>query len=84
MGNAGSTPLQTCLNAICDGRSNCVAYPSTSLYQASWVKPYNLAVPVNPAAVIRPNNAQDVSAAIMCASASSVHVQAKSGGHSYA
>lgn len=84
MGNAPSTPLQQCLNSICEGRIGCVAYPGDALYQAAWVKPYNLNVPVEPIAVIRPNDAQDVSAAIKCANKNEVHVQAKSGGHSYA
>ncbi|EJP61986.1 FAD binding domain-containing protein [Beauveria bassiana ARSEF 2860] len=84
MGNTPSTPPGTCLNAICAGRDNCVAYPSDVLYQANWVKPYNLDVPVTPAAVFRPNNAADVSEAIRCAGANDVHVQAKSGGHSFA
>lgn len=84
MGNAPSTPLQTCLSSVCAGRANCVAFPSDPLYQASWVKPYNLGVPVKPSAVFRPNNASDVSAAVLCASTNGVTVQAKSGGHSYA
>lgn len=84
MGNTPSTPLATCLEAVCNGRTGCVAYPDTPLYQAAWVKPYNLDVPVSPSAVIRPNNADEVSKAIQCASQNNVHVQAKSGGHSYA
>lgn len=84
MGNTPSTPLGTCLEAICAGRADCVAYPSTALFQNNWVKPYNLDVPVSPAAVFRPNSANDVAEAVKCASANGVHVQAKSGGHSYA
>lgn len=84
MGNNPSSPLAHCLGDVCAGRSNCVAFPKDFLYQANWVKPYNLDIPVNPAAVFRPNNAADVAAAVKCAGQSSVHVQAKSGGHSYA
>lgn len=84
MGNTPSSPLQTCLNTVCAGRAGCVAYPSTPLYQLSWVKPYNLDIPVAPVAVIRPSTPQDVSAIVKCAAASNVQVQAKSGGHSYA
>ena len=84
MGNAPSSPLQTCLNAVCAGRAECVAFPSTPLYQLAWVKPFNLDVPVTPAAVVRPSSAQDVSGIVKCAAASNVKVQAKSGGHSYA
>jgi FAD/FMN-containing dehydrogenase len=84
MGNAPSTPLETCLNNVCAGRAECVSYPSNPFYQIAWVKPFNTDVPVEPIAVIRPNNAQEVSGAVKCAAAQGVKVQAKSGGHSYA
>lgn len=84
MGNAPSSPLATCLNAVCAGRAECVAYPSTPFYQLAWVRPFNLDVPVTPAAVVRPRTAQDVSEIVKCAAANNVKVQAKSGGHSYA
>ncbi|PWI70182.1 putative berberine bridge enzyme [Purpureocillium lilacinum] len=84
MGNGQSTPLQQCLNTVCNGRLGCVAFPSDALYQAAWVKPYNLDVPVTPIAVFKPSSTEDVAGAIKCAVASNVHVQAKSGGHSYA
>ncbi|UNI23960.1 hypothetical protein JDV02_009747 [Purpureocillium takamizusanense] len=84
MGNGQSTPLQQCLSTVCNGRLGCVAFPSDALYQAAWVKPYNLDVPVTPIAVFKPSTAEDVSGAIKCAVKSNVHVQAKSGGHSYA
>ena len=84
MGNSNSSPLQTCLNTVCANRSECVSYPSNLLYQISWVKPYNLDDPVTPAAVVRPDNADDVAGIIKCATANNYHVQAKSGGHSYA
>ncbi|KAI2616638.1 putative glucooligosaccharide oxidase [Hypomontagnella submonticulosa] len=84
MGNSPSTPLSDCLNAVCNGRDNCVAYPDNPLYQVSWVNRYNLDIPVEPVAVTRPENTQDVSEFIKCAAANNVKVQAKSGGHSYA
>ncbi|KAI0908809.1 hypothetical protein F4823DRAFT_467880 [Ustulina deusta] len=84
MGQSPSTPLATCLNAVCNGRSDCVAYPSDPLYQISWVNRYNLDLPVTPIAVTRPQTAQDVSAFVKCAASSNVKVQPKSGGHSYA
>ncbi|KID85109.1 FAD-binding, type 2 [Metarhizium guizhouense ARSEF 977] len=83
MGNGHSTPLQQCLNTVCHGRSGCIGYPSDPFYQLSWVKPYNLAIKVTPVAVIRPNTADEVAEAVKCAVQSKVHVQAKSGGHSY-
>ncbi|KAK6207156.1 hypothetical protein LQW54_007473 [Pestalotiopsis sp. IQ-011] len=84
MGQGSSTPLADCLNTVCNGRSDCVAFSDALLYQALWVKPYNLDLPVTPIAVARPETADDVSAFIKCAVSSDVKVQAKSGGHSYA
>ena len=84
MGNSNSTPLQKCLNTVCNGRTDCVGYPSDLLYQSKWVKTYNKAIDVTPVAVIKPNTAADVAAAVKCAVEGKVHVQAKSGGHSYA
>lgn len=78
---ATASSLQDCLNNI--GAD--VSYPDfwNLLYQPSWVKPYNLAIDVTPAAVIRPNSAEDVAAIVQCAVSNSVTVQARSGGHSY-
>ncbi|KAI3336303.1 Glucooligosaccharide oxidase [Xylariaceae sp. AK1471] len=84
MGQAPSTPLADCLNAVCNSRSDCVAFPNKPLYQFSWVDRYNLDIPVAPIAVTRPQTAQDVSGFVKCAATSNVKVQPKSGGHSYA
>ena len=84
MGQSASTPLETCLSNICNGRANCVAFPSNPLYQLGWVQPYNLAVAVTPAAVIRPSTAEEVAAAVRCAVQNGAKIQPKSGGHSYA
>ena len=83
MGNSPSA-LESCLTELCAGRADCVAFPDTPLYQAAWVKPYNLDVPVEPAAVIRPLDSEEVAGAVKCAIDNGVKVQAKSGGHSYA
>ncbi|KAI1760664.1 putative glucooligosaccharide oxidase [Hypoxylon sp. FL1150] len=84
MGNTPSTSLSDCLNAVCNGRDNCVGYPDDPLYQVTWVNRYNLDIEVEPIAVTRPDTAQDVSDFVKCAVANSVKVQPKSGGHSYA
>jgi FAD/FMN-containing dehydrogenase len=87
MGNSGSsvTPFQTCLNNVCASRASCVGYPANNpFYQIQWVKPYNLATPVTPVAVVRPRTAEDVAGFVRCAGRYNVKVQAKSGGHSYA
>ncbi|TFK68250.1 FAD-binding domain-containing protein [Pluteus cervinus] len=84
MGNSPSSPspLQTCLNTAF--ASGSVAYPGDLLYQSLYVKPYNLEIPVVPAAVVRPSSTDQVAAAVRCAVASNIKVQPKSGGHSYA
>ncbi|KAK3369791.1 hypothetical protein B0T24DRAFT_633286 [Lasiosphaeria ovina] len=83
MGNSPSA-LQQCIDTVGNGRSGFAAYPSNPFYQISWAKPYNLDVRVTPAAVVRPQTAQDISGIIQCATVNNVKVQAKSGGHSYA
>lgn len=84
--SATASGLEDCLDEVCAGRSDCVAYPGLldPLYQITWVKPYNLAVDVSPAAVVRPNSTEDVAAVVRCAADNGVKVQARSGGHSYA
>lgn len=84
MGQKPSSPLVTCLDNVCDGRSSCVSYPNNPLYQIQWVKPYNLDIPVEPIAVTRPSTTEDVAGFVKCASDNGVKVQPKSGGHSYA
>ncbi|KDN62913.1 putative FAD binding domain-containing protein [Colletotrichum sublineola] len=84
MGQTPSSPLATCLNNVCDGRSSCVSYPNDPFYQLNWVKPYNLDIAVEPIAVTRPETKEDVAGFVKCAADNDVKVQAKSGGHSYA
>lgn len=81
--------LQDCLKDVCAGSSDCVGFADDVLdifntFQLNWVKPYNLAVDVNPEAVIRPNSTEQVAATVQCAAENGYKVQAKSGGHSYA
>lgn len=83
MGIGPSTPLQQCLNTVCNGRTGCVAYPGQPFYQLFWVKSYNKAIDITPVAVIRPNNANEVAEAVKCAVREKIYVQARSGGHSY-
>lgn len=84
MGQGPSTSaLQQCIQGVANNRANFAAFAGSPLYQIQWVKPYNLDVPVEPAAVVRPETAQDISDIIKCANANGVKVQAKSGGHSY-
>ena len=79
MGGGQSTPaIVQCLQDICGDRENCVAGSGNG-----WARPYNLDVPVKPAAVIKPLSAEDVADAIKCATDHGLTVQALSGGHSY-
>ncbi|KAK3938847.1 FAD-linked oxidoreductase sord [Diplogelasinospora grovesii] len=83
---AAPQALQNCLSKICAGRDDCVHYdgPGAFNYYTQWMRPLNLAVDVTPVAVIRPRNAEEVSAVVKCAAQNNIKVQAKSGGHSYA
>ncbi|KAK4225065.1 putative oxidase [Podospora fimiseda] len=82
MGQSPSA-LQTCIDLVGNGRAGFAGYPHTAFYQTNWVKRYNLAIPVTPIAVVRPDNAQDIADVVKCAALGGFKVQAKSGGHSY-
>lgn len=82
MGNTSSSPIQKCLQSAV-GKD--VAFPTNNpLFQLTDVKPYNLGVPSTPAAVTYPRTADQVAQIVKCAVDSSLKVQARSGGHSYA
>jgi hypothetical protein len=48
------------------------------------ITPYNLRLPYTPAVVTLPTTSQEVGDGVACAAATSLKVQAKGGGHSYA
>lgn len=80
---AAATPdLKSCLTTAVGGDAN-VAFPSDLLYQITDVKPYNLDIPVTPAAVTYPDSAEQVAGIVACAAQYDHKVQARSGGHSY-
>ncbi|KAI0011005.1 hypothetical protein F4779DRAFT_616074 [Xylariaceae sp. FL0662B] len=81
-----SPSLQACLNNVCAGRDDCVRYSGDGdfSYYTQWIRPWNLAWDIVPAAVVRPQNTQEVSAVVKCCAQHDVKVQARSGGHSYA
>ncbi|KAL2020035.1 hypothetical protein VTK56DRAFT_8938 [Thermocarpiscus australiensis] len=85
MGNSPSTlsALEQCITTVGNGRLGFAGFPSDPFYQVTWVQPYNLDIQISPAAVVRPQTAEDISGVIKCAAANDVKVQAKSGGHSY-
>ncbi|KAF2092526.1 FAD-binding domain-containing protein [Rhizodiscina lignyota] len=82
MGNTNSA-VQQCLTSAVGGDTSLVAFQSNPLFQIIDVKPYNLDIPVNPAAVTYPKTPDHVSGIVRCAADAQLKVQAKSGGHSY-
>lgn len=80
LASTGDT-LRGCLEHAVNG-SGSVAFPSDLFYQAE-VNPYNLNIPVTPAAVTYPASSWQVAAVVKCAADNGYPVQAKSGGHSY-
>ena len=83
MGASQSTSaLVSCLTSSIP--SSLVATQSSDLlYKVNDVRPYNLAISVNPIAVTYPQTVSHVSSIVKCAAANKVNVQAKGGGHSY-
>ncbi|KAF2279807.1 FAD-binding domain-containing protein [Westerdykella ornata] len=84
MGNTPSTAVQQCLTNALGGNQALLAHKDTPLYQLAHVKPYNLDIPITPAAVTYPQTAEQVAAIVKCANDFSLKVQPRSGGHSYA
>ncbi|KAK1221872.1 hypothetical protein PQX77_015306 [Marasmius sp. AFHP31] len=82
MGNAPSTPFQTCLQSALPRTA--ISIPSDPFYDLSAVKAYNKAFDITPVAVVRPSTTEQVSKVVVCATENGVKVQARSGGHSYA
>ena len=82
MGNSSST-VRTCFSNAVGGNNALLAFPNKPLYQLTDVKPYNLDIPVTPAAVTYPESADQVAAIIKCATKLNLKVQARCGGHSY-
>lgn len=84
MGNTNSSTVQTCLENALGGQKDLVAFKGSPLYQAKHVKPYNLGIPITPAAVTYPQTSEQIAAIVKCAVDSSLKVQPRSGGHSFA
>ncbi|KAJ9148277.1 hypothetical protein NKR23_g5220 [Pleurostoma richardsiae] len=78
----GLGTFSQCLLAAMQGNSTLVAFPSQQNYTDA-VEPYNLDIPVVPAAVVLPTTAAQVAAAVSCAVRAGVKVQPRSGGHNY-
>jgi FAD/FMN-containing dehydrogenase len=72
----------TCLLVSVGRNSSGAAFPGQPNY-AALVSPYNLDLLTTPAAIVFPQNAAQVAAAVKCAVNAGIKVQAKSGGHNY-
>lgn len=72
------------LLAAVGGKRDLVAFPSNLLYQFKDAKPYNLDIPIIPAAVLYPDTVEQIATIVKLASEANLKVQARSGGHSYA
>ena len=83
MGNTTSNPLRICLLAAVAGDTTRVAFPSDLLFQLNAVRPYNLNIPVKPAAVVFPESSREIENIVRCAAQGGYKVQPRGGGHSY-
>ncbi|KAF1972901.1 FAD-binding domain-containing protein [Bimuria novae-zelandiae CBS 107.79] len=83
MGNKPSA-IESCLISAVGNSKDLIAGQSTIGFQLSHVKPYNLDIPVKPAAVTYPKTSDQVAAIVKCAVDNSLKVQPRCGGHSYA
>lgn len=75
--------MDQCLWSAIGGNSSLIAFQNNSLFEAVFVKPYNLNVPITPAAVTFPETTGQVAEIVKCAADGGYKVQARSGGHSY-
>ncbi|KAL1619719.1 hypothetical protein SLS56_009974 [Neofusicoccum ribis] len=78
-----SASLQSCLLTAVGTDETLVAIPDEALYQANDVHPYNLDIPVTPAAVAYPDSAQMIADIVGCAVQYGNKVQARTGGHGF-
>jgi FAD/FMN-containing dehydrogenase len=84
MGNTTSiAAVRDCLTSAVGGNVAYVAFQDQLLFQAIAVEPYNLNIPVTPAAVTYPQSADEIASVLKCASEFGYKVQARSGGHSF-
>jgi FAD/FMN-containing dehydrogenase len=65
------------------GDEHLIAFPSKLLYQFEDAKPYNLDIPIVPAAVTYPKTPEQIAEIVKYASTTNLKIQARSGGHSY-
>ena len=83
MGNIHSLSTESALRPCLTGAVPHVAFPDELFYQLRDAQPWNLNIPVLPAAVTYPETSDQVAAVIRCAAENDFKVQANSGGHRY-
>jgi FAD binding domain len=69
--------------ALGEDDDDVLAFPDKLLYLFKDAKPYNLDIPIVPAAVTYPKTAEQVADIVRYAAGAGLKVQARSGGHSY-
>jgi hypothetical protein len=75
--------LRTCLEKAVGGDKSRVAWKTKFLFDLLDVHRYNLYYDTDPAAIVYPLDAKEISALVTCAAKAKVPVQARSGGHSF-
>ncbi|KFY18438.1 hypothetical protein V493_08617 [Pseudogymnoascus sp. VKM F-4281 (FW-2241)] len=80
---ASQSALENAITAALGGDESLYAFPKRPFYQIGHVKPYNLSIPITPAAITYPKTTAQVAAIVKCAVDANVKVQARSGGHSF-
>lgn len=73
---------QGLLDAVGEDES-LIAFPNKLLYQFEDAKPYNLDIPIIPAAVAYLKTPEQIARVVKYASTANLKIQARSGGHSY-
>ena len=74
MGSSQSSPLQNGITAALNGDEKLYAFPSKFGYQIEDVRPYNLTIPIKPAAVTYPKTASQVAAIVRVAAENGLKV----------
>lgn len=80
---ASQSALEKAIKEALGGDESLYAFPGKPFYQQHDVKPYNLSIPITPAAITFPETTAQVAAIVKCAVDANLKVQARSGGHSY-
>ena len=81
LGHAATTSFQQCIISALNNNDHLYAFPSDLLYHVTDDRPYNLDYPSTPAAIVYPQNMQQVSSAVSCVAQHGIVTQDLTGGH---